>query len=54
MDEEPPINRRLAAIVAADTARYSRLVHEDEAATAWCRLHPARDQPPLAGGCTHD
>ena len=33
MDEEPSINRRLAAILAADIAGYSRLMHEDEAAT---------------------
>ena len=33
MGEEPPINRRLAAILAADIAGYSRLMHEDEAAT---------------------
>lgn len=29
----PPINRRLAAILAADIAGYSRLMHEDEPAT---------------------
>jgi TolB-like protein/class 3 adenylate cyclase/tetratricopeptide (TPR) repeat protein len=33
MNEEPPIQRRLAAILAADIAGYSRLMHEDEAAT---------------------
>ena len=33
MAKEPAINRRLAAIVAADIAGYSRLMHEDEAAT---------------------
>jgi len=33
MDEEPPFNRRLAAILAADIAGYSRLMHEDEPAT---------------------
>ena len=33
MDEEPPIQRRLAAILAADIAGYSRLMHADEAAT---------------------
>ena len=33
MGEEPSINRRLAAILAADIAGYSRLMHEDEAAT---------------------
>ena len=33
MDEEPSIQRRLAAILAADIAGYSRLMHEDEAAT---------------------
>jgi len=33
MDEEPPIRRRLAAILAADIAGYSRLMHADEAAT---------------------
>jgi TolB-like protein/class 3 adenylate cyclase len=33
MDEEPSIKRRLAAILAADIAGYSRLMHEDEAAT---------------------
>ena len=27
------MNRRLAAILAADIAGYSRLMHEDEAAT---------------------
>jgi len=29
MDEEPSIPRRLAAILAADIAGYSRLMHED-------------------------
>ena len=33
MDEEPSIQRRLAAILAADIAAYSRLMHEDEPAT---------------------
>ena len=33
MDEEPSMQRRLAAIVAADIAGYSRLMHEDEPAT---------------------
>ena len=33
MDEEPSIQRRLAAILAADIAGYSRLMHEDEPAT---------------------
>ena len=33
MGEEASINRRLAAILAADIAGYSRLMHEDEAAT---------------------
>ena len=33
MDEEPSIRRRLAAILAADIAGYSRLMGEDEAAT---------------------
>src|SRR5438309_756523 len=33
MDEEPSTQRRLAAIRAADIAGYSRLMHEDEAAT---------------------
>jgi class 3 adenylate cyclase len=33
MDEEPSIRRRLAAILAADIAGYSRLMHEDEPAT---------------------
>jgi TolB-like protein/class 3 adenylate cyclase/cytochrome c-type biogenesis protein CcmH/NrfG len=33
MDEVPSIQRRLAAILAADIAGYSRLMHEDEAAT---------------------
>ena len=33
MDEERPIQRRLAAILAADIAGYSRLMHEDEPAT---------------------
>ena len=33
MAEESLINRRLAAILAADIAGYSRLMHEDEAAT---------------------
>ena len=28
-----PMNRRLAAILAADIAGYSRLMHEDEAST---------------------
>jgi adenylate cyclase len=32
-DEEPSIQRRLAAILAADIAGYSRLMHADEAAT---------------------
>jgi hypothetical protein len=29
MGEGPPIQRRLAAILAADIAGYSRLMHED-------------------------
>ena len=33
MDEKPSIQRRLAAILAADIAGYSRLMHEDEPAT---------------------
>jgi adenylate cyclase len=33
MDEESSIKRRLAAILAADIAGYSRLMHEDEAVT---------------------
>src|SRR4249920_2476255 len=33
MDEQPSITRRLAAILAADIAGYSRLMHADEAAT---------------------
>jgi TolB-like protein/class 3 adenylate cyclase len=33
MDKEPSIQRRLAAILAADIAGYSRLMHEDEPAT---------------------
>ena len=33
MDEEPSIRRRLAAILAADIAGYSRLMGQDEAAT---------------------
>lgn len=33
MDEELSIQRRLAAILAADIAGYSRLMHEDEGAT---------------------
>jgi adenylate cyclase len=33
MGAEPPMNRRLAAILAADIAGYSRLMHEDEAST---------------------
>jgi len=33
MNEQPSIQRRLAAILAADIAGYSRLMHEDEAAT---------------------
>jgi hypothetical protein len=33
MDEGPSVNRRLAAILAADMAGYSRLMHEDETAT---------------------
>jgi len=33
MDEDLSIQRRLAAILAADIAGYSRLMHEDEAAT---------------------
>jgi TolB-like protein/class 3 adenylate cyclase len=33
MDEAPSIQRRLAAILAADIAGYSRLMHEDEPAT---------------------
>jgi adenylate cyclase len=33
MDEEPSLPRRLAAILAADIAGYSRLMHADEAAT---------------------
>ena len=33
MDEEKPVKRRLAAILAADIAGYSRLMGEDEAET---------------------
>jgi class 3 adenylate cyclase len=33
MDEEPSVQRRLAAILAADMAGYGRLMHEDEATT---------------------
>jgi adenylate cyclase len=33
MDEQPSLQRRLAAILAADIAGYSRLMHADEAAT---------------------
>src|SRR5207247_3891570 len=33
MNEEPSVQRRLAAILAADIAGYSRLMHEDEPAT---------------------
>jgi class 3 adenylate cyclase len=33
MDEEPSVQRRLAAILAADIAGDSRLMHEDEATT---------------------
>jgi class 3 adenylate cyclase len=33
MDAESPMNRRFAAILAADIAGYSRLMHEDEAGT---------------------
>ena len=33
MDEEPSLPRRLAAVLAADIAGYSRLMHADEAAT---------------------
>lgn len=33
MDKELPVQRRLAAILAADIAGYSRLMHEDESAT---------------------
>jgi TolB-like protein/class 3 adenylate cyclase/cytochrome c-type biogenesis protein CcmH/NrfG len=33
MSAEPPVSRRLAAILAADIAGYSRLMHEDEAGT---------------------
>jgi adenylate cyclase len=33
MDEEPSMQRRLAGILAADIAGYSRLMHSDEAAT---------------------
>src|SRR5687767_3919432 len=33
MDEPSPMQRRLAAILAADIAGYSRLMHEDEPAT---------------------
>ena len=33
MGEEPSIKRRLAAILAADIAGYSRIMHGDEAAT---------------------
>jgi len=33
MGAGPPVNRRLAAILAADIAGYSRLMHEDEAST---------------------
>ena len=33
MDQEPAMKRRLAAVLAADIAGYSRLMGEDEAAT---------------------
>ncbi len=33
MDEKPSIRRRLAAILAADIAGYSRLMGQDETAT---------------------
>ena len=33
MDDDTSIQRRLAAILAADIAGYSRLMHEDEPAT---------------------
>src|SRR5687767_1146745 len=33
MNDKPPLQRRLAAILAADIAGYSRLMHADEAAT---------------------
>jgi hypothetical protein len=33
MDHDAPMTRRLAAILAADIAGYSRLMGEDEAAT---------------------
>jgi adenylate cyclase len=31
--ETPPVERKLVAILAADIAGYSRLMHEDEEAT---------------------
>ncbi len=33
MNEEPSVQRRLVAILAADIAGYSRLMSEDDAAT---------------------
>ena len=49
MDEEPGVERRLAAILAADVVGYSRLMGEDEAGThrALCELRSAVD--PLIG-----
>src|SRR6516165_4612725 len=42
-------NRRLAAILAADVAGYSRLMGEDEAGTAWAlREHRAAAAPLIA------
>jgi adenylate cyclase len=49
MDEELSIQRRLAAILAADIAGYSRLMHGDEAATVQDLKAHQRGLRPLIG-----
>src|SRR4030095_12942690 len=49
MDEEPSIQRRLAALLAADIAGYSRLMHEDEAPTGRDPHTPQSGILPLIG-----
>jgi class 3 adenylate cyclase len=59
---EERVERRLAAILAADVAGYSRLMSEDEAGTlaAWQRCHSELIDPCIARGerpgdsCTAD
>jgi hypothetical protein len=48
MAENPSIKRRLVAILAADIAGYSRLMHQDEATTVRdLKTHRASDNPTL-------